>query len=82
MADYALELQSLGYTYEVVGAPLTNTVLTETDILVIGSAWSDFSDQEIADISAYVKQGGGLLLSGTGWSWVAYHPGPPSSNTP
>ena len=75
MADYALELQSLGYTYEVVGAPLTNTVLTETDILVIGSAWSDFSDQEIADISAYVKQGGGLLLSGTGWSWVAYHPG-------
>ena len=48
--------------------------LSKAAVLVICNAWGDFSPLEIAAITKFVKDGGGLLAAGIGWSWQQYGP--------
>ncbi len=69
LQDFAFLVESEGYALKPVDAPLTLGVLIRSPILVIGNAWTDFTDAEIAAIERYVCGGGGLLLGGLGWTW-------------
>lgn len=57
------------YTYE----PLTREKIFNFDILLISDSIRAFSEEEISNIEQFVEEGGGLLLMGQGWYWVAYH---------
>lgn len=37
--------------------------------LVIGNAWGSFTQAELKAVQEYVKNGGGLLMTGLAWSW-------------
>ena len=37
--------------------------------LVWGNPWDEVSDEQLRDVVEYVRNGGGLLLGGLGWSW-------------
>lgn len=40
--------------------------------LIWGNPWDDIGDPLLAAVVAYVRDGGGLLLGGLGWSWMGY----------
>lgn len=54
-------------------APITKDSLNEVSVLIVGNAWGEFSTQEVEAIRQFVQNGGGLLLAGLGWSWIAYN---------
>ena len=56
------------YTYD----PLTAEILSGCDILVISHPIETYSREEIFNIKQFVGEGGGLLLTGTGWAYVDY----------
>jgi hypothetical protein len=68
-------LCSNGFTLASVPAPINMTGLAAASVLIIGNAWGDFTTNEIETVHQFVSDGGGLLLAGLGWSWLAYHPG-------
>lgn len=41
--------------------------------VIWGNPWNNVSDPQLAAIVAYVRSGGGLLLGGLGWSWIAFN---------
>ena len=45
--------------------------LRQAAVIVIGNSWS-LTRPEIDAVDDFVKQGGGLLITGLGWSWQAY----------
>jgi len=69
---YVPLIEESGYTVRQIDN-LINDNLQTIDILIIGIAWKDFTDQEIADVESFVKSGKGLFLIGLGWSWLLYH---------
>jgi len=71
---YGLLLKSLGYTVKQIDF-LSYENIKKVNILYVGNAWSSFTDQEIADVEFFVKNGGGLYLTGSGWTWIYYGPG-------
>jgi len=66
---YPSQLKKLGYTVRDI-ENLIYENLKEIDILFIGNAWKNFTNQEITDVEIFVKNGGGLYLHGLGWSWL------------
>jgi multiple sugar transport system substrate-binding protein len=68
-------LEDKGYIVETFSGMLTQSLLNTYSVLVIGTAWSLFVQSEIQAIEDFVQNGGGLWLTGLGWSWVDYHPG-------
>ncbi len=68
-------LESRGYTVSRLYSAITPAALTGKGVLLIGNAWGPISPSEITAILDFVNQGGGLILCGLGWSWLAYHPG-------
>jgi len=66
------EAKASGYSVTTIET-LNMENLQSIDVLVIGNAWSDFLDEEIIAVESFVKEGGGLLLTGLGWSWMGYH---------
>ena len=68
-------LSSNGFTLNSASTPLNATNLALASVLIIGNAWGSFTTNEIEVVRQYVANGGGLLLAGLGWSWVAYHSG-------
>ena len=68
-------LEDKGYIVETFSGMLTQSLLSTYSVLVIGTAWGSFAQSEIQAIEDFVKNGGGLWLTGLGWSWVDYHPG-------
>lgn len=66
------ELRGRGYTIEKYPGTITSSELSDVSVVLINSAWSDFSEAEIDAIKNYVLNGGGLFLWGLGWSWVQY----------
>jgi len=71
-----------GYAVEYTRSAITSSLLAQYDVLVIGTAWGSFSQSETDAIVAFVNGGGGLLISGVGWSWVDYHPSSTISGYP
>ena len=45
--------------------------LKQAAVIVIGNSWS-LTLPETDAVQDFVKQGGGLLITGLGWSWQAY----------
>jgi hypothetical protein len=50
--------------------------LKKGGVIVIPNSWGNFAGQEIDAITKFVKDGGGLLALGLGWSWRDYGPPP------
>jgi len=68
---FANDLRLQGYTVERhTDGPLTDDLLANFDILVVGTAWGDFTVAELDSIQQFVASGGGLFITGLGWSWV------------
>lgn len=55
-----------------VEEPITAAVLANYDVYMVCTSWDTFSPSEIIAIVRFVSNGGGLFLTGVGWSWVAY----------
>ena len=68
-------LSNLGFTLEELPGEVSDASLTNTGVLLIATAWGSFTPAEIEAIKSFVSAGGGLLLTGLGWSWEPYNPG-------
>ena len=73
--DLQSRLTSLGYTVETATGQLTQAQLDNAGVVIIGNAWGEFTQAELDLLQSYLEEGGGLFLSGLGWSWEPYNPG-------
>jgi hypothetical protein len=62
-------LENLGCNVTLYYGPLSPEILSNYDVLLIGTAWGNLKQEEISAILNFVNNGGGLLLTGLGWSW-------------
>ncbi|MCX6628422.1 MAG: hypothetical protein NTW28_12425 [Candidatus Solibacter sp.] len=53
------------------------TKLQRAGVVILGNQWGGFTSQELDAILQFVKDGGGLLAVGLGWSWEQARPGAP-----
>ena len=60
--EFYYKLHEQGFDVEIVTTPLTSSVLLGADLLVIAGPMDEFSNEEINDISSFVREGGNLLL--------------------
>jgi len=67
--EFRKMLKDLGYNVTLYYGSLTPEILSNYDVLLIGTAWGKFTEEEISAIVNFVDNGGGLLLTGLGWSW-------------
>lgn len=67
-------LEDNGYNVDTntTGGRITPDLLRKYGILVLGTPWGDFQPKEIQAIVDYVRGGGGLLVTGVGWSYIDY----------
>lgn len=66
------QLQSLGHTVTTTNSSFSSTLLSSTDVLIIGNHWngnSPYSSGEISAVNNFISNGGGVLILGLGWSW-------------
>jgi hypothetical protein len=75
LAHLENQLDAVGMSLGPLAAPINSDALLDVSVLIVGNAWGDFADDEISAVESLVADGGGLLLVGLGWSWLAYHPG-------
>ena len=64
----------LGLEMHAIDAPITAAELDQYGVLIVSMAPETISESEIDTIEQWVLSGGGLLLKGLGWAWLAYHP--------
>ncbi|HWD21456.1 MAG TPA: hypothetical protein VHB20_19475, partial [Verrucomicrobiae bacterium] len=62
---------SNGFSVVSSGAPMNVNLLNSSSVLILGNAWSPFSQTEIDEVGTYVANGGGLVIAGLGWSWLS-----------
>jgi len=72
--NLAAVADSIGIDMEPLPAPITLDSLQPFNALVVSIAWGPISQEEIDAIETWVSNGGRLLMTGLGWSWLAYHP--------
>jgi|GEM_PF-1502244 len=72
--EFRRMLENLGYNVKLYYGSLTPEILSNYDVLLIGTAWGNFTQEEISAILNFVNNGGGLLLTGLGWSWPPKNP--------
>jgi len=65
-------LETWDYTIRDAPGPLTDAALADAGVLIVGNAWGDFGEAEKDAIERFVREGGGMLLAGLGWSWAEY----------
>jgi len=68
-------LTNMGFSVNYYSGTFSSSALNDVGLVIIGAAWSDFTNDEIESLKNYVQNGNGLFLLGPGWSWVPYHPG-------
>jgi hypothetical protein len=68
-------LTNMGFSVNYYSGTFSSSTLNDVGLVIIGAAWSDFTNNEIENLKNYVQNGNGLFLLGVGWSWVPYHPG-------
>lgn len=73
--QFKTELESRGYTVTRFSGTITTSELSDVGVVLIGDAWGAVLDSEIDALTNFVTNGGGLLLTGLGWSWEPYNPG-------
>lgn len=69
------ELEDRGYVVDRFSGTLTESVLSDIGVVLVGTAWGAFLESEIDALKGFVSGGGGLLLTGLGWSWEPYNTG-------
>jgi PKD repeat protein len=73
--NFKAELESRGYTVTRFSGTITPSVLSDVGVVIIGTAWGTVGQSEIDPLTDFVNNGGGLFLTGLGWSWEPYNPG-------
>ncbi|MBM3149960.1 MAG: DUF4350 domain-containing protein, partial [Chloroflexi bacterium] len=69
--ELADALRSQGYQVDALTtAPVTTDTLAAYDVYVVATSWGNFTSAELDAIVEFVESGGGLFLTGLGWSWV------------
>ncbi len=63
-----------GYRARILGStqPLTPQALAGCGVLIY-KQWDHVPESEFHLIETFVRNGGGLVFSGPGWSWLAYY---------
>ena len=64
-------LSTNGFTFNTISS-ITSSSLSNTDVLILGNDWNGnqpYTAAELNAISSFVSNGGGLLITGLGWSW-------------
>jgi hypothetical protein len=75
-------LDTWGYEVRPAPGPLTDAALADAGVLIIGNAWSDFEPAELDAVERFARGGGGVLLTGLGWSWLDNGADPEFACTP
>lgn len=65
-------LEGQGYLVSTVDGAIDGAALVTAGVLLVGNAWGDMTPAEVQAIDDFVASGGGVLLLGLGWSWLAY----------
>ncbi|MBO3840429.1 MAG: hypothetical protein QXN75_07080 [Thermoproteota archaeon] len=73
--SFKSELEKRGYIVVRFSGAISQSVLSDVGVVLIGNAWGEFSPSEITALREFVDSGGGLFLIGLGWSWEPYNPG-------
>lgn len=69
--EFANSLRMAGHVVEhTTFSPITYDILRDYDVYIVGTAWGSFTSAEVDAITQFVSNGGGLFLTGLGWSWV------------
>lgn len=68
------ELKIAEYTIHLVVKEdeLTEDDLMDCDVLVYSTRWNPITEKEIETVIGFIKNGGGALLTGLGWSYKGY----------
>jgi hypothetical protein len=72
MASLFTSLEGQGYLASTLDGTIDAAALATTGVLLVGNAWGDMTPDEVSAIGGFVQGGGGVLLLGLGWSWLAY----------
>ncbi len=70
--DFQSIVSSHGYTFSTLSSAITSTVLSTTDILILGNDWNattSYSSATLSLLDSFVSGGGAILILGLGWSW-------------
>ena len=73
LSRWKKQFEEWNYTVNEISAPITDTKLKEADILIIGNAWGNFTQEEIEVVKKFVSRGGGLLAVAIGWDWKNFN---------
>jgi hypothetical protein len=76
LAALHAEFDRWGYEVEEVTDFSSHAGLKKGGVIVIPNSWGNFTPLEVDAIATFVKDGGGLLALGLGWSWRDYGPLP------
>jgi hypothetical protein len=66
-------LAARGVEIYELGSPVSDDDLNQCDLLILVRPSQLIEQTEIDSIVSYIEQGGGLLMSGTGYLWAAQH---------
>jgi hypothetical protein len=80
--ELAARLAARGATIGPVAGALDAAALAGQDVVVLGNPWNELTDAELAALEGWVRDGGGLLVLGLGWSWPMYHADPAGEQYP
>lgn len=64
--------EELGWSVDVNYQPITSSVLSNYNVLIIPNPKSDISNEEAQAIKEWIKNGGGLLIAGDWYKYVYY----------
>jgi hypothetical protein len=78
--EFYTYLRSCGYEITISSESISKSLLSDISILFISCPNPSISNSEIDAIRSFVSNGGGLLMQGLGWSWVAYQKTPLEEN--
>jgi hypothetical protein len=89
-ADETTEIAGMakqrGWTYSAIvptaDAGHLSSQLHCVNALIWGNPWTGGPDAQLAAVVTYVRNGGGLLLGGLGWSWAQYNNKTPFEDYP
>ncbi|MBO3840674.1 MAG: hypothetical protein QXJ72_08125 [Thermoproteota archaeon] len=73
--SFKSELERRGYNVIRFSGAISQSILSDVGVVLIGNAWGELSPSEINVLREFVEGGGGLFLMGLGWSWEPYNPG-------
>jgi hypothetical protein len=75
--DLSNKIRSWQFDVEQIDEFSDYAKLASAGVIVIGNQWGGFRADEINAIEQFVRNGGGVLAAGLGWSWKQPNPGAP-----